>query len=105
MSQVDKIMKVRCFIKIGLCYSVSHRWLMYMETPDGVWKPTVMFLVATLDSRSAAGMLEASLIVYIEERYAEASINRVRGDLGGEGPRRFERLHSPHNVYVVACPS
>ena len=105
MSQVAKIMKVECFIKIGLCHSVSNRWLMYMEAPIGEWQPTVMFLVATLDGRSGAGMLEASLILHIEEKYGEASINRVRGDLGGEGPRRSERRHSPHSVYVVARPS
>ncbi len=106
MSQVAKIMKVECFIKIGLCDSVSNRWFMYMEAPIGEWQPTVMFLVATLvDGRSAVGMLEASLILHIEEKYGEASINRVRGDLGGEGPRRSESRHSPHSVYVVARPS
>ena len=105
MTECDKIMKVKSIIKIGLLSNISNRWAMYVDAPPGRWQPKVLFLLATVDGRSAAAFLEAALINHVAAKYSGFSLNKIRGDRGGEGPPpRPESLFAPHSVYAAACP-
>ena len=104
MGECEQIMKVKCFIKIGMCSNISIRWTMYMETPAGRWQPNVLFLLVTVDGRSAAAFLEAALINHIAGKYEDSSINMLRRDRGGEGPPRPHSRFRPHTVYAAVSP-
>ena len=105
MTECDKIVKVNCVLKIGMYQNISHRWGMYVgDIVDGRWQPNILFLLATVDGRSAAAFLDAAMINYIGGNYMDSSINRLRGDRGGEGPPRPESRFAPHSVYAAVSP-
>ena len=87
--------------KVGLAFDARVRWEHYIKDGE-VWKPDFMVLLQRPPSREGAGYMEAGLIQHIwaDEYYKSNSINVKRGDLGGEGPRRADRAHHPHYVYV-----
>ena len=103
VSQLTRVSKVKhCMMKVGMCLSIGTRWSMYVETPEGDWRPTHMFLLAACECRSTAGMLEAALILHLNATWPLRSVNLARKDLGGTGSYRSSTKHEPHFVYVVA---
>ena len=104
MTDCDTIMKVNCFIQIGMCQHISQRWGMCVETQSGRWQPNVLFLLATVDGRSAAAFFDAAMINYIVGKYADSSINMLRRGRGGEGPTRPECRFALRSVYAAASP-
>ena len=55
-----------CEHKIGMCRCPHERFWCYQE-PNQSWKPWLMGLLASADTREGAYMMEASLIFYFEQ--------------------------------------
>ena len=90
--------------KIGLAYDVKGRWEFYIsEESSNQWRPDYLILLERPPNREATGYLEAALISWISvhEYYKVNSVNVVRCDLGGEGPRHESRSGLPHYIYIA----
>ena len=72
----------------------SLRLSIYVGEPTGRWQPT-FFLLATVDGRAAAGMLEAAIIMHV--KYRASSIN-------GCGRTLAEKAHFALRVATHRIP-
>ena len=102
------IRNIPCEHKIGMCRCPHERFWCYQE-PNQSWKPWLMGLLASADTREGAFTMEASLIFYFEHDGLNINNNynwTVSKDYGGEGPIRqcpYE-APEPHFVYIALKP-
>ena len=95
-----------CEHKIGMCRCPHERFWCYQE-PNQSWKPWLMGLLASADTREGAFMMEASLIFYFEHDGLNIHNNynwTVSKDYGGEGPKHEDQAHLEHFVYIALKP-
>ena len=95
-----------CEHKIGMCRCPHERFWFYQE-PKQSWKPWLMGLLASADTREAAFTMEASLIFYFEHDGLNIRNNynwTVSKDYGGEGPKHEDQAHLEHFVYIALKP-
>ena len=95
-----------CEHKIGMCRCPHERFWFYQE-PKQSWKPWLMGLLASADTREAAFTIEASLIFYFEHDGLNINNNynwTVSKDYGGEGPKHEDQAHLEHFVYIALKP-
>ena len=95
-----------CEHKIGMCRCPHERFWCYQE-PNQSWKPWLMGLLASADTREGAFTMEASLIFYFEHDGLNIHNNynwTVSKDYGGEGPKHEDQAHLEHFVYIALKP-
>ena len=90
-----------CEYKIGLCKNIAVRWQYYIDD-DSKFVPHVLFLLAGLEARVGAAMLESALIAWFEDD--EWCRNTRKHDVGGSGPIRKETMFTEHYVYLAVVP-
>ena len=95
-----------CEHKIGMCRCPRERFLFYQEE-GSKWKPWLMALLASTATREGAYMMEASLILQLEQRATNIDNNinwTTSCDYGGEGPKHDGEAHLEHFVYLAVVP-
>ena len=79
----------------------------FYQEADSKWKPWLIALLASTATREGAHMMEASLILQLEQRATniENNINWTTScDYGGEGPKHECEAHLEHFVYLAVVP-
>ena len=102
----NMIREVPCEHKIGMCRCPHERFFFY-QGEGSKWKPWLMALLASTTTREGAGIMEASLILQLEQRATniEHNINWTTScDYGGEGPKHDGEAHREHFVYLAVVP-
>ena len=102
----NMIRNTPCEHKIGMCRCPLERWQLY-QLPHTPWKPWLMALLASTNTREGAYMMEASIIFHLERDGINIDNNlnwTVSGDYGGEGPIQEDDAHKEHFVYVALKP-
>ena len=105
-SAIRMIREVPCEHKIGMCRCPHERFFFYQEE-GSKWKPWLMALLASTATREGACMMEASLILQLEQRdiNIDNNINWTTScDYGGEGPKHDDESHLEHFVYLAMVP-
>ena len=98
---IQLIRSTPCEHKIGMCRCPYVRFFGYHE-PDSRWTPWLLALLASTATREGASMMEASLILQLEDKAVniEHNINwTISCDYGGEGRQKDEHLE--HYVYLA----
>ena len=106
MEAARMIRNTPCQHKIGMCRCPYERFWLYQK-PDELWKPWLMGLLASTDTREGANTMEASLIFHIEQDGMNIDNNynwTVSMDYGGEGPKHEDQAHLEHFVYIALKP-
>ena len=97
---------VACEHKIGMCRCPHDRFFFY-QAPDSRWKPWLLALLASTTTREGANIMEASLILQLEQRATNIDNNinwTTSCDYGGEGPKWEGEAHIEHFVYLAVVP-
>ena len=100
------IHEVPCEHKVGMCRCPYDRFYFYQEE-DSKWKPWLMALLASTATREGACMMEASLILQLEQRATNIENNMnwtTSCDYGGESPNPPDEAHLEHYVYLAVKP-
>ena len=103
---VKMIRAERCEHKIGICRCPYKRFFHY-QGADSTWKPWLLALLALTTTREGASMMEASLILQLEETSLNVDNNIIwttSCDYGGEGPKHDDEAHREHFVYLAVAP-
>ena len=100
------IRSARCQHKIGMCRCPYDRFCQYQEH-NSRWSPWLLALLASTTTREGASIMEASLILQLEEKAVniENNLNWTTScDYGGEGPKGNDVAHLEHYVYLAVKP-
>ena len=100
------IREVPCEHKIRMCRCPHERSFFY-QGEGSKWKPWLMALLASTATREGAYMMEASLILQLEQRATNIENNTnwtTSCDYGGEGPKHDGEAHLEHFVYLALVP-
>ena len=102
---IRMIRETRCEHKIGMCRCPYERFFFYQE--NSRWNPWLLALLASTATKEGAHIMEASLILQLEDKAVniENNINWTTScDYGGEGPNPREEAHIEHYVYLALKP-
>lgn len=103
---IQLIRSTPCEHKIGICRCPYVRFFGYQEQ-DSRWSPWLLALLASTTTREGASMMEASLILQLEDKAVniENNINwTISCDYGGEGRKKDDEAHFEHYVYLAVKP-
>ena len=106
MEAAKMIRNIPCEHKIGMCRCPYERFWLYQK-PDELWKPWLLGLLASTNTREGASTMEASIIFHIEQDGMNIDNNynwTVSMDYGGEGPKHEDQAHLEHFVYIALKP-
>ena len=103
---VKMIRAERCEHAICICRCPYERFFHYQEA-DSRWKPWLLALLALTTTREGANMMEASLILQLEQTALNVNSNinwTTSCDYGGEGPKHDDEARCEHFVYLAVAP-
>ena len=100
---IHLIREIPCEHKVGMCRCPYDRFNYYQED-DSRWSPWLLALLASTTTREGAYMMEASLILQLEEKAINIENNRnwtVSMDYGGEGNRKSDDEANANDRFYV----
>ena len=100
------IRKIPCEHKIGMCRCPYVRWEYYNEK-GSQWSPWLLVLLASTTTREGGSMMEASLILQLEDKEVNIANNinwTTSMDYGGEGYKPANEPDGEHFVYLALKP-
>ena len=103
---IAMIRKMPCEHKIGMCRCPHVRWEYYNEK-GSEWSPWLLVLLASTTTREGASMMEASLILQLEDKEVNIANNinwTTSMDYGGEGYKPANESDLEHFVYLAVRP-
>ena len=103
---IRMIRSTRCEHKIGMCRCPYVRFTLYQDE-DSRWSPWLLALLASTTTREGGNMMEASLILHLENKSVDLENNRnwtTSCDYGGEGPSCTGEADQEHYIYLAVKP-